>query len=140
MRRSKGFTLVELMIVIAVIAILATIGLVGFGRAQKAGRDTDRSQKAKGLQVGLECYYGINGTYPSSLDFTDLDTSLTTECWTGNELGDPVAGATFTAAGAVQKGTTTIATYTYTSAAPNDSYTITLTGESGRTYTFESPQ
>ena len=143
MRKSKGFTLVELMIVIAVIAILSTMGLVGFSRAQKSGRDTDRSQRAKGLQVALECYYGIKGVYPSSLDFTDLDTSLTAQCWTGNTLGspeDPVTGATLTAAGAVQKGGTTIATYTYTSAAPNSSYTLTLTGESGRIYTFTSPQ
>lgn len=142
MKKSRGFTLVELMIVIAVIAILATMGLVGFSRAQKSGRDTDRSQRAKGLQVALECLYGIDGVYPSSLDFTDLDGagSLTDQCWTGDELGDPVTVATFTGAGAIQKGGVTIATFTYVSAAPNDSYVLTLDGESGRTYTFNSPQ
>lgn len=62
----KGFTLIELMIVITVIAILAGMVLFGLGQAQRRARDTQRAQIVKALQNYLQSYASDNtGGYPS---------------------------------------------------------------------------
>lgn len=62
--RIRGFTLIELIVVIAVIGILATITVVGFGRYQGDTRDTRRSSSAGVIAEALEKYYDLNGEYP----------------------------------------------------------------------------
>ena len=76
MRKNKGFTLVELMIVMAVIAILATLALFGLRRAQAAARDAEREAIMRGYQVGLENYYANNGAYPSDANFGAMHSRL----------------------------------------------------------------
>jgi prepilin-type N-terminal cleavage/methylation domain-containing protein len=61
---SRGFTLVELMIVTAVIGILATITIVGFSNIQASSRDTQRADKIATIAEALEKYYSANGEYP----------------------------------------------------------------------------
>jgi prepilin-type N-terminal cleavage/methylation domain-containing protein len=67
MKRKFGFTLVEMLIVIAIIAILISLGVVSFGSAQKKGRDSKRRADMKAVQSGWEQYYADNnGSYPST--------------------------------------------------------------------------
>lgn len=61
----KGFTLVELLVVVAVITILATALLVGFGGARARGRDARRVSDMRNVQNILELYYAKNGYYPN---------------------------------------------------------------------------
>lgn len=61
----KGFTLVEMLIVIAIIAILASVALVSVGGVRQSARDTKRVSDMSKLQQQLEVYYSQNGSYPA---------------------------------------------------------------------------
>lgn len=63
---SKGFTIVELLIVVVVIAILAAITLVAFNGIQTKARDSSRDTAARSIRQALEHYKTDNSeTYPS---------------------------------------------------------------------------
>lgn len=60
----KGFTLIEMLVVIAVIGILASIVVLGTGSARTKARDTKRIADVKQIQNGLEATYQTSdGTY-----------------------------------------------------------------------------
>lgn len=65
-KSNKGFTLIEILIVVAIIAILASVVLVGLGPTQQAGRDARRISDLKEVQNGLELYYNKCGYYPGT--------------------------------------------------------------------------
>lgn len=61
-----GFTLLELLVVISIIAILITVGLTSFSTAQRKGRDAKRKSDVKEVQNALEQYYSVCGfAYPT---------------------------------------------------------------------------
>ncbi|OGY64756.1 MAG: hypothetical protein A3J53_02595 [Candidatus Harrisonbacteria bacterium RIFCSPHIGHO2_02_FULL_40_20] len=62
----KGFTLIEMLIVISIIGILASIVLVGLGAFRSRGRDTRRIADLREAQGALELYYTKFQQYPSS--------------------------------------------------------------------------
>ncbi|MDQ5932109.1 MAG: ral secretion pathway protein [Patescibacteria group bacterium] len=74
----RGFTIVELLIVIVVIGILAAITLVAFNSVQAGARDSDRKAAVAALIRGLELYYGENGRYPTSSGSTTINASWST--------------------------------------------------------------
>lgn len=64
----RGFTIIELLVVVAIIGILATIIVPSMDGARKKGRDSTRISDIKGLQLGLEVYFESgNNTYPATL-------------------------------------------------------------------------
>lgn len=65
-QKTAGFTLVELLIVIVVIAILAAISVVAYSGIQQRARDSQRVQDVKTIAQALELYYMDNGHYPAS--------------------------------------------------------------------------
>ncbi len=72
-KQKQGFTLIEILIVVAIIAILASVVLVGLGPTQQAGRDARRISDLAEIQNGLELYYNKNGYYPYKGITTWLD-------------------------------------------------------------------
>jgi prepilin-type N-terminal cleavage/methylation domain-containing protein len=71
LKRESGFTIIELLIVIAIIGILATLVLTNFQGAQAKGRDTVRESDMNSIYQKLEEFYNENGGYPDgSLDGT----------------------------------------------------------------------
>jgi type II secretion system protein G len=73
-----GFTLIELMVVIAIIGILASIITVSLQSSRAKGRDAKRLSDVRTIQLALEEYYNDNGYYPSSLVGTIAPTYLPT--------------------------------------------------------------
>ena len=66
MNKRSGFTLVELLIVIVIIGILASIGLGSFNTAQMKSRDSKRKTNLQQIANALEIYYNDKGVYPAS--------------------------------------------------------------------------
>lgn len=84
--KSKGFTIVELLIVIIVIGILATLVIALFTSAKKKARDSQRQTDIVALQGYIESYYAEEGKYPT---LTDINTTS----WRGTHMEglDPAA-------------------------------------------------
>ena len=67
-KRSGGFTLIELMIVIAIIAILAAILVPNFIRARAQGQFTACKSSLKNIGTAMEMYStDASGRYPKTL-------------------------------------------------------------------------
>lgn len=78
----SAFTLVEIMVTLAIIAIVTTVSFVSFNQARIKGRDTKRITDVHVLQAALAAYYHDEGQYPTSLV-------------PGTALVGPVSGKTY---------------------------------------------
>jgi prepilin-type N-terminal cleavage/methylation domain-containing protein len=69
----KGFTLIELIVVIAVIGLLATIILGALSMAKKKGDDTSRVNALQEIRSALHLFNADKGYYPPTANYqTDL--------------------------------------------------------------------
>ena len=104
----KGFTLMELLIVVAIIGILSSIVLASLNAARMKSRDAKRYSDIKQIQTALELYYNENGRYPTTAWISS--NAATWQTFLGSALGmnlpvDPTNTATGQA--------TTAGVYTY---------------------------
>lgn len=67
-----GFTLVELLVVITIIALLTTMGMIGYTNATRKSRDGRRQADLEQIRTALELYRSDNSAYPD--DWADLVT------------------------------------------------------------------
>lgn len=101
----EGFTLIEMLIVIAVIAILAGVVLTGVSGFQASARDTRRIGDLRNAQNFLELYFNRCGYYPGGVsggacttgttDWSGLESMMESEGFTSNFPNDPVSGRTY---------------------------------------------
>lgn len=75
---AKGFTLIELMVVMAIIAVLAVMIIGAITIARATAKETIHRSNAKTLQVGLESYFASNRTYPTIAAGTTFEAAATT--------------------------------------------------------------
>jgi general secretion pathway protein G len=83
MRRNAGFTLIEVLVVMVILAILATVVVPRMMDAPDKARITKAQQDIAGLAAAMQMYRVDNGTYPST------DQNL--EALIGKPVGDPPA-------------------------------------------------
>lgn len=78
-KNQEGFTLLELLVVIGIIGLLASILVVNLTSTRKRARDTKRIADVRNLQTAAEDYYGKNGKYPVTIG--DLVTGQQIPVW-----------------------------------------------------------
>ena len=64
--KNKGFTLVELLVVMAILGVLVTLVAGGFRTAQMRGRDSKRKSDLREIANALEVFYSDHGEYPNA--------------------------------------------------------------------------
>ena len=85
LQKQKGFTIVELLIVVVVIAILAAITIVSYNGITANAQFTKLKSELSSVNKAILLYYADNGVYPSS-------TASCTNGWCG---WDQVTGDAF---------------------------------------------
>ncbi len=60
----KGFTLIELMIAITIVAVLSITGYTAYNQSQIRGRDVKRKKDLQNISTALEIFYQQNRRYP----------------------------------------------------------------------------
>jgi len=66
-KKDKGFTLIELMIVIAIIGILAAIAIPQFAAYRVRGFNADAQTHVRNLATSLEAYFADKNVYTATV-------------------------------------------------------------------------
>ena len=75
MQRQKGFTLLELMVTVAIIAIIAAVAYPAFTKSAMKGRRADAKAALNQHAQALERCYGTYGLYNSTNCSTEVNSS-----------------------------------------------------------------
>jgi general secretion pathway protein G len=86
-KEARGWTLVELLIVISLISILATIGLASYRNSVTATKEAILKTDLFRMRDAIDQYYADKGEYPATLD------SLVSEGYLRKIPDDPITRA-----------------------------------------------
>tara|TARA_X000000950_G_scaffold235346_1_gene285747 strand:- start:537 stop:968 length:432 start_codon:yes stop_codon:yes gene_type:complete len=98
----KGFTLIELMIVVAIIGILAAVALPAYNDYTTRAHVSEATSVAQGYKTAVAEYYAINGTLP---DLADLSmTTVSSTAFSAVDVNSGVVQVVMNAVGALSAG------------------------------------
>lgn len=104
----QGFTLVELLVVISIIAVLSVIGMTVYGNVQRNARNVKRTQEIKAIANALEVNKTATGyqtllasnfagnVFPGGSATQALDPQLNAYCIQSNNTGAAITDAVIT--------------------------------------------
>lgn len=92
--KSKGFTLIEVLVAATIIAVLTAIGVVSYTSINKRSRDTKRKSDMEQIRSALEMYRADIGYYPNAggggwANASSLDTDLVVNGYMAAIPSDP---------------------------------------------------
>lgn len=141
-RKSSGFTIVELLIVIVVIGILAALVVVTYNGIQQKARDTERKTDINAIHGQTEAYQAQNGKYPTMANINDATfRSNNMKGLDPAALQDPKGSSQALCASSTASCYGYVATPSGCDNASNGDctgYTLTATLEAGGTYVKQS--
>lgn len=148
--KKNGFTLMELLIAISIVAILMAIGIVSYGTINKQSRDTRRKSDLEQIRSALEMYRADKGYYPNAGggSFTEISSGLAADLVTGGYIAalptDPKSGSMIYEYQALNRSADDNNYYGYCLSAQLESETPTSTpctpdSASGHNYATKNP-
>jgi type IV pilus assembly protein PilE len=105
-RNRRGFTMIELMVVVVIVGILAAIAIPIYGKYVKQARTTEATGRMGEIVTAAKTWAQEKGAWPTDADFTS-----------GTGILDPTPTPNFTYAISAGSG-----------ADPNDPFEVTATG------------
>jgi general secretion pathway protein G len=123
MIRRRGFTLIEVLVVVAIIGMLAMIVIANVGTSRKKGNDGRRISDISQLKLALELYYDANGMYPATLD------PLSTSNYIATIPKDPIGNTAYSYALYALPSSPAICVGYHLGASLEDANNQTLTGD-----------
>lgn len=130
LNKQKGFSLIELLIVVAIILIIAAIAIPNLLRAKIAANEASAVGSLRTLNTACIAYSTSYGQFPAALSNLGPVASAGTASSTSADLIDSVLAA----------GTKSGYTFVYTAGSSNQSYTITakpiVAGQTGQRMFF----
>lgn len=95
----RGFTVVELLIIIAIISLLALIGIVSYRGIQERARAVRQQENLQHIENLVEIYHHRNGEYPKTTDrpeanWTTIDVRTDDNCYNGSSQADWIPNIT----------------------------------------------
>ncbi len=108
----KAFTLVEILVVVTIIALLASIAAVSYSQFVKQSRDTRRKTDLEQIRGAIELYrnFDVNSEYPATITFGSGDIADGSATYLNKVPNDPLSSKTYT--------------YYYVREASNKDYTL----------------
>lgn len=91
MQHAHGFTIVEVMVTIAIIGVLASMAFLSYNSVQQDSRNSLRASHVGVIADALEKYYNKNGEYPGCAAMTQNGTTVTTNTLIGMDKAVLVA-------------------------------------------------
>ena len=88
MKNNKGLTLIELVVVVAIIGLLSSIISVALNTSRMRARDTRRVSDLKQMKSGLDIYYANGNGYPDKAVW-DANVGKRMKCGTVDTLQIP---------------------------------------------------
>lgn len=107
MKRKNGFTFVELLVVVTIIAVITGIAAVSYNQTNKRSRDTRRKADIEQIRSALEICRAESGAYPASIG-----------------SGVVCATVTYMAANQMPKDPKSGNAYSYSANVANDTYSL----------------
>lgn len=74
--KSRGFTLIELMVVVFIIALLASVVIVNVSSVRQKGRDAKRVSDLSTVAAALQSYYADNHQYVPAAGWLDFSAAV----------------------------------------------------------------
>ena len=133
MQRQPGFTLIELMVTMAILAIIAAVALPNYTDYVKRGRIPEATSNLQALKTKMEQWFQDNRTYPSTCGPTTTATQIqipnlqyfTITCPTATLTANTY---TIQAAGGVTGGDQSMSGITYSIDQSNNRFTTVTSG------------